>query len=187
MVERSTESLLVSEGTVVDSISDYTTYWSRHGELPPALATGHPLLDFEHRFLISSMANLRAICDQFGVKEDCSLCASECRKSCESELISLLGDVFAFILEHFKSEEAIMRESLLMIVDRDVCQAHMEDHAEIAAAVQEIVASLDPVRVVVRARELDRLLARWLTHHATLHDRLLANWVAREQSLLKGN
>ena len=41
--------------------------------------------------------------------------------------------LLAFILDHFKHEEDVMRDSLLLTVDREVCQAHMEDHAAISA------------------------------------------------------
>jgi len=104
---------------------------------------------------------------------------------CENGLIGLLGDVFAFILDHFKTEEAVMRESLLIVADREMCQAHMEDHAEIAAKVQEIVSALDSVHIVSRIRELDALLARWMTNHVALHDMMLSRWVMRDDSLLR--
>jgi len=97
----------------------------------------------------------------------------------------MLGDVFAFILDHFKTEEMVMRDSLLLMVDRDVCEAHMEDHAAISSAVQKIVSSLDSQHIVSRIRELDALLARWETNHIALHDLILSRWIAREDSLLK--
>ena len=78
-----------------------------------------------------------------------------------------------------------MRDSMLLVIDRDVCQAHMEDHAEIAAKVQEIVSALDSHHVVSRIRELDALLARWVTNHIALHDMLLSRWIARDDSLFK--
>jgi hemerythrin len=79
----------------------------------------------------------------------------------------------------------VMRDSLLLMVDRDVCEAHMEDHAAISSTVQKIVSSLDSEHVVSRIRELDALLARWETNHIALHDLILSRWVAREDSLLK--
>lgn len=169
----------------VDVLSDVVTHWRETGELPPELVTGHRLIDFEHRFLVSSIANLHRVCIDYQAYADCQSCGLDRRASCEGELIGLLGDVFAFILEHFKNEESIMRESLLLTVDREVCQAHMEDHAAIAAKVQEIVSSLDRSHTVSRIRELDALLARWMTNHIALHDMLLSRWIAREDSLLR--
>jgi hemerythrin-like metal-binding protein len=170
----------------VEALSGITDRWLATGELPPELTTGHKLIDFEHRFLISSIANLRRVCVDFQGFSDCHSCTNGQRGACESEVISMLGDVFAFILEHFKTEETIMRDSLLLMVDRDVCQAHMEDHAAIAAKVQQIVSTLDRYHTVSRIRELDTLLARWMTNHIALHDLLLSRWISREDSLLKG-
>lgn len=170
----------------VDRLSDVVVHWRETGELPPELLTGHRLIDFEHRFLVSSIANLHRVCIDYQTYADCRTCEPDRRARCESELICLLGDVFAFILEHFKNEETIMRESLLLTVDREVCQAHMEDHAAISAKVQEIVSSLDRSHTVSRIRELDALLARWLTNHIALHDMLLSRWISREDSLLRG-
>ena len=84
------------------------------------------------------------------------------------------------------TEETVMRDSLLLMVDRDVCEAHMEDHAAISSAVQQIVSSLDSSHIVSRIRELDTLLTRWMTNHIALHDMLLSRWISREDSLLKG-
>lgn len=166
-------------------LSDEVTYWLGTGDLPPQLITGHALIDHEHRFLIGAIANLRRICVDQARLENCISCDQERQVRCENNLIGLLGDVFAFILDHFKTEENVMRDSMLLIVDREMCQAHMEDHAEIAAKVQEIVAALDSVLIVSRIRELDALLARWVTNHVALHDMLLSRWAKRDISLLR--
>jgi hemerythrin-like metal-binding protein len=170
----------------VDALSDVTAHWMATGHLPPELVTGHKLIDFEHRFLVSAIANLRKVCIDHKAFSDCSGCGHASRDRCESQLIGLLGDVFSFILDHFKTEEGIMRDSLMLMVDRDVCQAHMEDHAEIAAKVQEIVSALDSMHVVSRIRELEKLLARWMTNHIALHDLMLSRWISRDDSLLQG-
>ncbi|MBL8429472.1 MAG: hypothetical protein JNJ95_06245 [Dechloromonas sp.] len=77
-----------------------------------------------------------------------------------------------------------MRESLLLLGDHDLCAAHMEDHAAISSTVQKIVSSLDHQQVVSQIRELDALLARWVTNHIALHDLMLSRWIAREDSFL---
>lgn len=185
MTKQRTASIPICRDGSADALSGIAAHWRMTGELPPELVTGHRLIDFEHRFLVSSIANLRKVCIDHKAFSNCSGCGSERRGACENELIGMLGDVFAFILDHFKTEESIMRDSLMIMVDRDVCQAHMEDHAEIAAKVQEIVSSLDALHVVSRIRELDALLARWMTNHIALHDLLLSRWISREDSLLQ--
>lgn len=171
------------EGISVDTLSAEVAHWLSAGDLPPQLMTGHQMIDLEHRFLIGAIANLRRICVDQVKFNNCIGCGKATQERCENNLIGLLGDIFSFILDHFKNEEAIMRESMLLVVDRDVCQAHMEDHAEIAAKVQEIVSALDSLHVVSRIRELDALLTRWVTNHIALHDMLLSRWVSRDDSL----
>ena len=171
-------------GPVVADLSECTAYWLSTGKLPAELITGHKLIDSEHYFLIASIANLRRVCiDHLNLK-GCNACSHDRQQSCEADLVAMLGDVFAFILDHFKTEETVMRDSLLVMVDRDVCEAHMEDHAAISLTVQKIVSSLDPLHVVSRIRELDALLARWVTNHIALHDLMLSRWISRDDSLL---
>lgn len=154
-------------------------------ELPPELLTGHRHLDAEHRLLLGNISNLRRICiDQVNLKH-CADCHQAQRNHCESHLVSLLGDLLAFILEHFRTEEEIMRDSLLQMVNREVCEAHMEDHAAISGKVQEIVAALDPMNTVGLIRDLDGLLTRWVSNHIQMHDMLLVRWVEREDSVLR--
>ena len=74
-----------------------------------------------------------------------------------------------------------MRDTLMLAVDRDVCEAHIEDHAAISAKVQQIVSRLESDHLVERIRELDQLLSRWLTHHIALHDVLLVRWIDRQE------
>lgn len=172
-------------GVSVDALPDVVAHWRETGQLPSELVTGHRLIDLEHRFLVSAIADLRRVCIDHETYANCHDCGEERQARCEGELICLLGDIFAFILEHFKNEEAVMRDSLLLTIDREVCQAHMEDHAAIAAKVQEIVSSLDRFHTVSRVRELEALLGRWMTNHIALHDMLLSRWIARDDSLLR--
>lgn len=154
-------------------------------DLPPALLTGHPVIDRGHRHLLSTMASLRQVCVDHANLLDCGECAPQMRQRCDEHLVGMLGDLLAFILDHFQSEEEIMRDSLLLMVDRDLCEAHMEDHAAISGKVQEIVAALDAGNTVRRIRELEKLLSRWVCNHIALHDVLLARWIEREDSVLR--
>ncbi|RIX45101.1 MAG: hypothetical protein D3M94_13305 [Rhodocyclales bacterium GT-UBC] len=162
-----------------------STDWMPGGPLPAALETGHKSIDFEHRQLLACMIAARSICDDFRGYRNCSGCIEARRALCENELVRLLGDLLSFILDHFKTEEEIMRDSLLIMVDRDLCEAHMEDHAAISSKIQQIVASLESHNTVNLLRELDGLLGRWINHHVALHDMMLMRWVERDDSALK--
>lgn len=162
--------------------SELVGYWQANGKLPPELVTGHELIDFEHAFLVSLIANLRRVCKDFARMVDCVSCGGDPQKHCEAKVVGMLGDLFAFILEHFRTEEAVMRDSLMLMVDRDVCQAHMEDHAAISSTVHKIVSSLDKQHVVSRIRELDSVLVSWIANHTAMHDQLLVRWISRDDS-----
>jgi hemerythrin-like metal-binding protein len=151
--------------------------WLPGAELPAELHTGFKVIDFEHEQLLGCMHSLRRLCRDFVVQKDCTSCESAIRQSCEKHLIGMLGDLLAFVLEHFKNEEAIMRQSMLLDVNREVCQAHMEDHADISAKIQEIIMALKPMNTVVLLRELDVLLQRWIANHVMLHDLVLSRWL----------
>ena len=148
--------------------------------LPAALNTGLQEVDFEHAQLLACMLSVRQLCSEYKILDTCAGCEASKQIHCESSLIGLLGDLLAFILDHFQTEEKAMRDSLFYMVDRDVCEAHMEDHAHIAEKIQQIVSALDPLRTVVLVHELDALLERWMSHHVILHDQALARWMARQ-------
>jgi len=154
-------------------------------DLPAALDTGNYLIDDEHRLLLGIMQDLRRVCiDPVGLVT-CSGCQANRQNSCEQEIVGLLGDLFAFILEHFSSEERIMRDAMMQVTDKELCDAHVEDHAAIAQKVQEIVSRLDSEQTVRRIRELDSLLARWIEHHIGLHDLMLVRWLNSDQEIDK--
>lgn len=147
--------------------------------LPAGLNTGNAELDFGHAQLLSCIASLRKLC-AYPTNSTCNTCNGAQRGRCESSLIGLLGDLLIFILDHFQAEEQAMRDSLLYMVDRHVCEAHMEDHAQISHKIQQIVSAIDPSKTVVLVRELDHLLERWVTHHTVLHDQALERWMMRQ-------
>lgn len=151
--------------------------------LPPALNTGLHEVDFEHAQLLSCMASVRRMCGEYSTRSSCAGCNGAQRMDCESSLIGMLGDLLAFILDHFHTEERAMRDTLLYMVDRQVCEAHMEDHAQISEKIQQIVSALNPMETVVLLRKLDQVLERWVTHHVILHDQALARWVAAQDTL----
>lgn len=163
--------------SVKHSLKPASAHWLSGIPLPVELHTGHKAIDFEHAQLLACMQTLRAVCNDFSRKEDCAACSQEKREGCEDSLVGLLGDLLAFIIDHFKTEELAMRDSLLMAMDAEVCQAHMEDHANISAKVQEIIMALEPLKTVGLLRELNGLLELWIKNHIQMHDALLGRWL----------
>jgi len=62
MTKQRTASIPIFRDESADALSGIAAHWRMTGELPPELVTGHRLIDFEHRFLVSSIANLRKVC-----------------------------------------------------------------------------------------------------------------------------
>lgn len=144
------------------------------------------MIDHEHRLLLDYILRLREICDDHDAERvTCGSCSPTLISECESRLVGILGDLLAYILDHFRTEESIMRDSLLLAVERETCEAHMEDHAAISSKVQEIVSSLETPKTIERVRELEEILLRWVTHHIELHDMLLVRWMEREDSPIR--
>lgn len=179
-----TRILAKAESGVSADCADLPFFLSSQA-LPADLKTGHPLLDTGHAHLLACVEGLRRICIDHRNFRSCAGCGGGARVKCEDQLVSMLGDLLAFVLDHFKVETQIMRDSLLLVVDREICEAHMEDHAAISGKVLEIVAALDPLNTVGRIRQLDVLLEQWLNNHMALHDNILARWVEREDSVLR--
>lgn len=155
------------------------------GGVPIVVQTGHRDIDREHAELFAALERARTICLDTQAFSSCATCSPACRSACERDLIDVLGTLLGFVLDHFKSEESIMRDSLLMMIDRDLCLMHMEDHAAISSLVERLVGGLDATPTVLLLRDLDSLLGGWMAQHIATHDVALVNWVEREDSALR--
>ncbi len=153
--------------------------------MPIGLLTGNRTIDLEHQELFAALKAARTICLDLKTHSSCAGCGEARHQQCEQALVDVLGNVLSFVLDHFKTEESIMRDSLLMMIDRELCQVHMEDHAGISAMVERMVSELDSTQTVSLVRELDQLLTRWIAQHIATHDVALVNWIEREDSALR--
>jgi len=147
--------------------------------------TGNQAIDTDHQQLFELLKAARSVCVDLAGRRNCAACDSSCRHHCENELLAILGDLLSFIVDHFKTEESMMRESLLVMVDRLHCDLHMEDHAAISSRIERIIASLDSVPTVDLLRELDTVLGAWVMKHIATHDMSLVHWIEREDSALR--
>ncbi len=162
------------------ALAEKALSWYPADQLPAGLQTGHDLIDREHRMLLTCLGGLQRLCIDLDNMADCMSCSAARRHDCEQHLVAMLGDLLAFILDHFQSEEKVMRDSLMLAFDQAICEAHMEDHANISTRVQQIVMALEPNKTVVHLRELKALIERWIVNHIRLHDLLLVRWIAHD-------
>lgn len=147
--------------------------------------TGNQTIDTDHQQLYAILKAARSVCIDMATRRDCASCDPARRGHCENLLLKLLGDLLSFILDHFKTEESMMRESLLVMVDRLQCESHMEDHAAISSKIERIIAALDSMHTVELLRELDTVLGAWIMKHIATHDMALVHWIEREDSALR--
>jgi len=149
--------------------------------------TGNLMIDADHQQLHGLLKATRSICLDMIAHRNCAACSQDRHDHCEKQLLKLLGDLLSLILEHFKTEESMMRESLLVMVDRLQCELHMEDHAAISSRIERAIAALDTLPTVDLLREIERVLGSWVMNHVVTHDMALVNWIEREDSALRSS
>lgn len=155
------------------------------GWMAVELHTGNLSIDADHQQLYAITKAARSVClDMVGFR-NCASCLPERQNHCENELIKLLGDLLSFTLEHFRTEESMMRDSLLQMVDRLHCEMHMEDHSAISSKIEQVITSLDSRPTVDLLRELDTVLSVWMVKHIATYDVPLVSWIEREDSALR--
>jgi len=143
----------------------------------PKLLTGNPEVDSDHRLLLNTIARLRDVCSGYEKRDDCKGCSSDRISHCNRDLVDTLGDLLAFLVDHFFAEEQAMREFGLITSERELCDRHKEDHALISDTVLRIVAALDKPQTVMLIRQLHSVLDTWLKHHIELHDAALLRMI----------
>lgn len=151
------------------------------GELPDSWLSGHALIDGEHRLLAQILASAPSLCNGYPEKGDCTACGSPLQEICEARLVDLLGELIEYSIDHFASEELLMRRSFMPIVHPDQCEAHFEDHAEIMGYLTSILASLRPELTAAHLHRLMASLQQWLDEHVTKHDQPLAEWLSQHK------
>lgn len=147
--------------------------------------TGNQTIDADHQQLYDLLKAARSVCVDMVGRRNCATCTPARQHHCENELLRVLGDLLSFVLDHFKQEESMMRDSLLVMVDRLHCDLHMEDHAAISSRIERIIGCLDSQPTVDLLRELDTVLAAWVMKHIATHDMALVHWIEREDSALR--
>lgn len=141
----------------------------------------YELVEMERCKLAEASRALCSICDDLHALANCSSCTSQRREQCRDGLIGLLGDLLLYVLEKFEQEECSMRDSLLIVFERDSCDAHMEDHVAISDKIKWIISSLESTDTVNLSRQLELLLKHWSDDHIAKYDLPLARWVYRQR------
>ncbi|MBL8449041.1 MAG: hemerythrin domain-containing protein [Dechloromonas sp.] len=144
----------------------------------PALPcpTGHAEIDLEHSLLLACVDRLNTVCRIPDSRCSCRDCLVRMQSECHADLGNLLGDLLMYLVDHFRTEETLMRSHGVARIAPDFCERHKEDHAAIALTIQELTASLDPLQTADLVRRLHRLLSYWLQDHIARHDAVLVRF-----------
>lgn len=130
----------------------------------PRLLTGNSEVDCGHRLLLNAFERLSRTCSALERQADAAVGIAM------DEFVDLLGDLLAFLVDHFHAEEKLMKTCGLTVAEKDLCDRHMEDHAAISETVLRIVSTLDTPQTVPLVRQLHAVLEDWLEHHIAIHD-----------------
>lgn len=142
----------------------------------PQLLTGDAEIDNEHRLVLNTIDRLRALCGELETKAERGGKPGAAVEM--DEVVDLLGDLLAFLVDHFYAEEELMKKFGLTMRDKELCDRHKEDHAAISDTVLRIVSSLDKPQPVSLVMQLHGVLQNWLERHIEIHDKLLVRLIA---------
>lgn len=135
----------------------------------PQLLTGNGDTDAQHRLLLNAMSKLREIC------ADLARQAESGSDIDTGEVADALGDLLAFLVDHFYAEERLMKRACLDLYAKELCERHREDHAAISDAVLRIVCNRESAEAALLIRQLQAVLESWLKRHMEIHDVLLVD------------
>lgn len=138
--------------------------------LPRALSTGIAMIDEEHRQLRAFIERLRSICDEFDSRQTCAGCSSDRISACESSMLDCVTDLLGYMVEHFRTEENLMRDLGISAKQHERYLMHAEDHANIADRVARLARPQDRLQTVRTIADTAGVLSRWLDHHIWHHD-----------------
>lgn len=139
------------------------------------------LIRHEHGLLKEKIGQLRTVCACARTGGDCAACGAESTLACEREVARILEEVFVFMVEHFRTEEAVMREHRLDFADPIACESHREAHAEITERARHLITGLTPQTVLPRLDELVGLIEGWIGGHIAAHDHALLSLLGVER------
>lgn len=136
----------------------------------PRWLTGNRIVDDEHARLLEMVFGLRAICRTFDRKESCSGCAADKVAACEDRVFACISELMDYMVEHFGSEERLMKDLGLAARRRLMFEEHVEDHARLAGHLSDLTLPGAPEMTVGRIADLSALVLEWLDHHIRIHD-----------------
>lgn len=133
-------------------------------------------INAEHAVLTNRIVKLERVCEGLDERTSCKDCPPEKTSGCADALIQEIGDLLAYMVEHFRHEERGMQGSGYAIREGAKYSAHVEDHANISEYFTGIVGEFNDADPCPQAVKLRDLLEMWINTHISEFDAaLLAN------------
>ena len=120
-------------------------------EWQPAFSVGHPELDAEHRQML-------ALCNR------ASKCLADPAGHDFDEFHQILGDVMTHALQHFQTEERVLRQ-----LNYDRLDEHLADHTAYLSRIVDYLTAASYGSTDMEG--LQQCLAKWWMHHVLVTDR----------------
>lgn len=140
-------------------------------------------INTEHALLKDRIATLERICEGLDERTSCAPCSPEKTAGCAKALIQELGDLLAYMVEHFRHEERGMQGCGYADLDDGKYSAHVEDHANISEFFTRIVSDFDERNPCPQAVKLRDLLETWIdTHIGDFDTALFAHLTGRDRA-----
>jgi hemerythrin len=128
----------------------------------PALETGHPTVDAQHKKLFEMVNDLHR-----GIVKDQG-----------KEIMGpILNRLAAYTIEHFGTEEDLMRSTKYPNLER-----HKSKHVGLTSQVRELVSKYNEGELTLPST-LSKFLTDWLITHIRQEDMELFKWVQKEQKI----
>jgi hemerythrin-like metal-binding protein len=140
-----------ASGIVEQGDNDMIITWSN------TLSVGHESIDQEHKHVLDTMARIYLV---------------ELDKKSDEEVIQLFGELIDLIVDHFHSEETVMRANRYPDAD-DHSKLHGEFFSRITSILYLLETGSDRV-----AGELIRCVEDWASHHILVHDKKFIDFIS---------
>jgi hemerythrin len=126
--------------------------------------TGHAQIDEEHAQLHDIMHRTLGLCHVS--YPDCNQCHENTQQHCAEAAIDLVTDALKFMVEHFRHEEALLKQQPQV----SGAQAHIDNHAELSRRMSRLIGDYEDNNTALCLFRLVGTLHIWLYQHVLEHD-----------------
>lgn len=130
-------------------------------------------IQHEHAMLSEKLSVLRGHCVALSsCRGDCT-CDEVAKLACADQIVTDIGDLLNYMVEHFRHEETLMKDFGLHRIAPKLFGEHVEAHATMSEALSELVGALEEHDPYPHLTGLINFVAGWLHDHVANQDEAL--------------